>query len=282
MRLRTDDYFFAHLYDGTKDDGSLRTSLTKVVGMPTSPAEDDGMRNELHSSLPKEDERKPAAVESESHIDAKDDTKPAAKSENCDDALPEEDERKPAAAESESHSDAEDDTKLAAKSENCDSNTELFEMYDPPRSEWGRVSSGYGLFSIEEGWAQRAELNRGGSRDNDVLPCRLYCKYCHAMAGVTINVLVGNKAYIHRFRNSLLWYTHMFINGFIALVQHDAHMSIPPHKNPDHRIMLVYKDYSRKLKLSDILDYGAQHILFLWHSILGILWCCIMTLPIKK
>ena len=65
-----------------------------------------------------------------------------------------------------------------------------------PRSEWGRVSSGYALFSIEEGWVQQAKLSRGPTSDeNNVLPCRLYCKDCTAMArGLKFSVLVGNMS----------------------------------------------------------------------------------------
>lgn len=134
------------------------------------------------------------------------------------------------------------------------------EAWVRPRTDWGRVSAGYKLFSIEEGWIQQAELCRSENKNNNVLHCCLYCADCNANSGgLVFTVPVGNTDYIHKFENTSDWYSHTFINGFIALVQHDTHMSQPPFKNQDHRIMLVYRDYfpQTTLSLTDILPYGT-------------------------
>ena len=75
-----------------------------------------------------------------------------------------------------------------------------------------------------------------------------------------INIPVGNQAFLNRHRNSQAWYSQTFIPGFVALVQHDVHMSTPPYKNPHHRIMLVSRtSYSpqKTLTFTDVLDHGA-------------------------
>ena len=70
----------------------------------------------------------------------------------------------------------------AAEAINSDNSP--IEAYEIPRSVGGRLSSGYALFSIEEGWLRQAQLRRGHTSDrNNDLPCRLYCADCDAMAG---------------------------------------------------------------------------------------------------
>jgi hypothetical protein len=75
-----------------------------------------------------------------------------------------------------------------------------------------------------------------------------------------VGVVVGNDSYIKRYiLKSNVWFSHMFINGFLALVQHDAHISRPLYKDNNNIIKLVYRDYA--LNENDIhFDYGeATH-----------------------
>ena len=77
------------------------------------------------------------------------------------------------------------------------------------------------------------------------------------MSGQVRIIPVGNIAYNHHHRNSQAWYSQTFITGFVALVQHNAHMSAAPFMNPHHRIMLVSRtSYSlpKELTFEDTFD----------------------------
>ena len=81
-------------------------------------------------------------------------------------------------------------------------------------------------------------------------------------------VMVGNEKFIHRYRNTQIWFSQEFISGFVTLVQHDAHMTERPYKNED-RILLVKRDYSQPFALTsaDIQTYGdATHMVSVAHS----------------
>ena len=128
------------------------------------------------------------------------------------------------------------------------------EVWDPPHSDLGRVSNGYGLFSIDEAWALKDPRSKG-----DYLGFRLYCDDCQAMRRAPLVIPVGNQAYLNRHRNRKSWYSQTFMTGFVAFVQHDAHESTPPYKNPHHRIMLVARtSYSpvKNMTQDDILEKG--------------------------
>jgi hypothetical protein len=132
------------------------------------------------------------------------------------------------------------------------------EVWDPPHSDLGRVSNGYGLFSIDEAWALKDPRSKG-----DYLGFCLYCDDCQAMRRAPLVIPVGNQAYLNRHRNRKSWYSQTFMTGFVAFVQHDAHESTPPYKNPHHRIMLVARtSYSpvKNMTQDDILEKGdATH-----------------------
>ena len=98
--------------------------------------------------------------------------------------------------------------------------------WDAHMSELGRMSEGYALLSIEEGWAQLS-----AKKHNGWLGCCLHCKECLAMTGRIVTIPIGDAAYTNRHRNTNNWFRLIFITGFVGLVQHDAHMSVPPFKN---------------------------------------------------
>jgi len=59
----------------------------------------------------------------------------------------------------------------------------------------------------------------------------------------------------HRLRFSSDWYNFDFIAGFAALLQHDAHISIPNYKS-SNRLMMVFTPYPNKA-VNEILPYGS-------------------------
>jgi len=141
------------------------------------------------------------------------------------------------------------------------------ESWQPPASMWGTAAPGYGLFSFADAWKRREQIKRGNDLCDD-LPCRLLCEKCASMNNGVVCVMVGNKKFIHKYRNTEDWFSHSFVNGFVALVQHDAHMTEPPYRN-EHRVILVYKDYSQPFAMTsaDIQTYGdATHMVSVAYS----------------
>lgn len=134
------------------------------------------------------------------------------------------------------------------------------EAWDPAHSDLGRVSNGYGLFSIGDAWARKDPTSKGKA---DYIGFRLYCDNCQSMRGAPLILPVGNQAYFIRLRNTRTWYCQTFMTGFVAFVQHDAHVSTPPYSNLHHRIMLVSRtSYSpvKTLTQHHILEKGdATH-----------------------
>ncbi len=106
------------------------------------------------------------------------------------------------------------------------------------------MSKGYGLFSVKNAWVHKKKLQDLGliTDVSNLLTCRLTCNDCGRMSGwCPHSVFVGNEKYVHKMRNTIMWWWwgNDFIQGFIALTQHDAHMFEPEYKN-DHRILMVH------------------------------------------
>ena len=82
------------------------------------------------------------------------------------------------------------------------------------------------------------------------------------MTGRIACIPIGDQAYNHRHRNTNNWFGLIFITGFVGIVQHDAHMSVPPFKNPEKRLMLVARtSYSPPKTPNDLLHHGnATHL----------------------
>ncbi len=96
------------------------------------------------------------------------------------------------------------------------------------------------LCSIAEEWERQSQLDRTLDNSNS-LWCRLYCDDCRR-GGTLSAIRIPNSQLDHRLRFSSDWYDDGFIHGFAAIVQHDAHISIPNYKSSD-RIMLVTTAY---------------------------------------
>ena len=52
-------------------------------------------------------------------------------------------------------------------------------------------------------------------------------------------VILGNESLVHRYTASQDWYEQAFVEGFIALMQHDAHIQRAGYKTDDKKIMMV-------------------------------------------
>jgi hypothetical protein len=51
--------------------------------------------------------------------------------------------------------------------------------------------------------------------------------------------MVASESLLHRYANTQEWYDSGFVDGFIALVQHDAHMTRPCFKEDNKKIIMV-------------------------------------------
>ena len=131
------------------------------------------------------------------------------------------------------------------------------EMWEVPSSQRGRTSSTFNLVPIDVAWLQKT----GHGEDDDNLICRLCCDHCFEMNNhANFGVVVGNDSYIKRkILKSNEWFSHMFINGFLALVQHDAHISRPLYKDNNDIIKLVYRDYALNENESTFDHGDATH-----------------------
>jgi hypothetical protein len=76
--------------------------------------------------------------------------------------------------------------------------------------------------------------------------------------GVMAGLLIGNEKHVDKYRNTEAWFSHGFVNGFNALVQHDAHMTEPPYRN-DHRVLLVYKDYKETFAMTSDRHFAVVY-----------------------
>ncbi len=108
--------------------------------------------------------------------------------------------------------------------------------------------------SLAEAWKLRKELDPNSLGKNyNTVQCHLDCDQC--LRGCTYALEIGNKTYMHCLQTTKDWFSTEFIAGFMAMIQHDAHMTIPLFKNED-QIMMISTLYPNKLIL-EILGYGA-------------------------
>jgi hypothetical protein len=67
--------------------------------------------------------------------------------------------------------------------------------------------------------------------------CRIICDHCSVEG--PFGVMVAKESLVHSYRNTQEWYDQGFVEGFIALVQHDAHIVKPCFKTNDNKIIMV-------------------------------------------
>ncbi len=106
----------------------------------------------------------------------------------------------------------------------------------------------------------RKELDPNGLGSyNNTLACCLDCDQCQH--GCTHALEIGNETDVHYFWTTIVWYSTEFIAGFMTMIQHDAHMTIPPFKTED-RIMMVSTLYPNK-PILEVLGYGdTMHFVY--------------------
>ena len=155
---------------------------------------------------------------------------------------------------------AKDDHSKRAKDDDSDDDSDAV-VWERPKSKWGEQSKGFTFVSIEEGWKQLSAKKE----HEGWLPCRLLCEECQVMLGRIMTIPIGDVKYMNRHRNTDNWWGTTFMTGFVIMVQHDAHMSVPPFKNPGKRIMLVSKQsYLPPKTPNDLQDCGHATHLVSW------------------
>ena len=110
---------------------------------------------------------------------------------------------------------------------------------------------------------ERRVKNHGDSAYD--IPCRIICDTCEQMNGQVVIAFAANNNFVHRYRNTQAWFSQDFMTGLVYLIQHDAHMTEPPHRN-DHRVLLVQREFSRP-SISENKSYGnATHLVSVAHK----------------
>ena len=77
----------------------------------------------------------------------------------------------------------------------------------------------------------------GNQRHNNNLFCGLFCDKCSVDG--RFGVILGNESFVHRYTASQDWYEQAFVEGFIALVLHDAHIERAGYKEDDKKVVMV-------------------------------------------
>ncbi len=119
-----------------------------------------------------------------------------------------------------------------------DSSGSVLDVYDATTTkELQKVPVGYRLFSVKNAWIHKKNLFQLGlvMEVSNLLPFHLICAECTHMSGRCARaIFVGNDKYVNKMHNTMTWWGNDFIQGFLAMTQHDAHMFEPEYKNdPD-------------------------------------------------
>jgi hypothetical protein len=143
------------------------------------------------------------------------------------------------------------DQKPAAKSTphrkkndvDSDSSGSVLDVYEAKTTEeLQQAPVGYGFFPVKDAWIHKKNLFQLGliPEVSNLLACCLICAECARMSGgCDCAIFVGNDKYVNKMRNATTWWGNDFIQGFLAMTQHDAHMLEPEYKI-DHRILMVH------------------------------------------
>ena len=134
-------------------------------------------------------------------------------------------------------------------------------VWNQPRSTWTDALPGYEFISLDEAWRRRDKKHGHSPHD---MPCRIICDTCEQMNGQVVVSFSANEAFVHRYRNSQAWFSHDFMSGMLYLIQHDAHMTEPPHRS-EHKLLLVQREFSQQSH-DEMGSYGdATHLVLLAH-----------------
>jgi hypothetical protein len=90
---------------------------------------------------------------------------------------------------------------------------------------------------MDEAWVYLEKHGDPKMTDRTKMFCRIYCDHCSPEG--QFGTMVAADSLIHRYTNTQEWFDQGFVEGFIALVQHDAHMAPPPYKDDKKKIIMV-------------------------------------------
>ncbi len=107
-----------------------------------------------------------------------------------------------------------------------------------------------------------------------LLCCRLYCDKCSVDG--QLGVIVGNESLIYCYSASQDWYDQGFVERFIALVQHDAHIQRAGFKTDDMKVIMVMCP-SPKAVIDEDCIIAMLRTLCLQCMTAIILLCCTMV-----
>ena len=113
------------------------------------------------------------------------------------------------------------------------------------------------LLSMEDGWKWVHKYSKK-KNDTSTMWCRICCDICSPgdIGGFGVKVL--DERMIHRYANTQDWYDQGWVQGLIALAQHDVHIDPPRFKPSDKNILMVMVPSPGAIVLEeDIHDIGA-------------------------
>jgi hypothetical protein len=134
------------------------------------------------------------------------------------------------------------------------------EVVNCDKGEGDKMNRDSELLPVDEAWAY---LEKHGDKMKDMksMCCRIYCDQCSP--GGLFGTTVAAESLVHRYTKSQVWYDQGFVEGFIALVQHDAHMTPPPYKDAEKNIVLRFASTPSQIIDEDYckdLGPGVTHI----------------------
>ena len=121
-----------------------------------------------------------------------------------------------------------------------------FVLFDPLK-----VPQKMEQISIAEGWK-----TLGGNPPANFLQPTLCCELCNNFNGNNKMraIMLPNKNFFNHLTVSEDWYPMEFIQGFVLIATHDAHMTPPIHPT-GHKVMPVFTPFPKQA-VSKILSYG--------------------------
>jgi hypothetical protein len=90
---------------------------------------------------------------------------------------------------------------------------------------------------MDEAWVYLENHGNPKWRDKTKMFYRIYCDHCSP--GGQFGTMVAAESLVHRYVNTQEWYDQGLVEGFIALVQHDAHMAPPSFKDDKEKTIMT-------------------------------------------
>ncbi len=135
------------------------------------------------------------------------------------------------------------------------------EVINYDKGERDKMNRDSELLAVDEAWAYLEKHGDQKMKDRKSMCCRIYCDQCSP--GGLFGTTVAAESLVHRYTKTQVWYDQGFVEGFIALVQHDVHMAPPPYKDGEKNIVLRFASTPSQLIDEDFcndLGPGVTHI----------------------